>query len=347
MTARDDLARDDLTRDQRCGRAMTLAWLMVAIIFAADFIWLPFTHLAFTPSENLWKGILAACIIVIYPVIQMIARRTRNAQHPMGIATYLVAVRFSLFVQAFSFFAALSFSFLTFTYLAAAAAFPLRDANLAAIDHMLGFDWLGFLSLVNAMPHVASIMIIAYQSSILQLFAMLLILSATNRADRLSEVCAILALVSLTGAVINIFVPANGAFLFYAPTPEMSSNIGSGSGSGHAHLFGALREHATSLINFDSAKGLITFPSIHTAWAIITWWAVRDVRIIGLPALLWNGIVILSTMPEGGHYFIDVAAGTVITIGAIAFVRSLHSGRGLAEAQRLREALRDRQVLGA
>jgi hypothetical protein len=328
---------------------MTSAWASVAILFAADVIWLPFTRLMFVPSTTFWSGVTAICTIVFYPVLRAVARRTGNDEHGIGVAIHFIAKRFSLFVHAFSFNAALALSLLTFTYLATAAALPLQDAKLAAIDRLLGLDWLSFLSVVNARPHVARLLTAAYHSYMLELFALFLILSATNRAERLSEACAILALVSLTSAVINVFVPAVGPYGFYAPTPAMASNLGPGAGSWHAHLFAALREPTSSFINFDVAQGLVTFPSLHAAWAVITWWAIRDMRLIGPSILVWNGIIILSTIPEGGHYFIDVIAGTAITIGAIVFVRSVHACRRSIQSKRRanREPKRDARRIEA
>jgi membrane-associated phospholipid phosphatase len=313
---------------------MRLAWVTVAIIFAADVVWLPFSRLTVIPSRTFWGEVLTIGVIVLCPVLGAVVHRTRNAQYVLGVDIHLVADRISLFIHAVSFNAALALSLLILTYLGTAAALPLQDANLAAIDHMLGFKWLGFVSAVNARPYVASTIVIAYASGMFELVALFIILSATNRAGRISEACAVLALVSLTVGVIHVFIPAAGAYDFFAPPPEMSSNFGVGAGSWHAHVFAALRETTGSFIDVESPQGLVTFPSMHAVWAVLTWWALRDIRLIGMPTLLWNSIVIVSTIPEGGHYFIDVIAGTAITIGSIVLVRTLFAGGPLEQSRR-------------
>ena len=69
-------------------------------------------------------------------------------------------------------------------------------------------------------------------------------------------------------------------------------------------------------------QGLVTFPSFHTSLAIITTYAVRGIRFVTLPVAILNGLVIVSTLPEGGHYLIDVIAGAIISIIAIVAIRT-------------------------
>jgi hypothetical protein len=43
-----------------------------------------------------------------------------------------------------------------FTYIAAAANFPMADTTLLAIDRFLGFNWLGYVTYVNERPLLAT-----------------------------------------------------------------------------------------------------------------------------------------------------------------------------------------------
>ena len=65
-------------------------------------------------------------------------------------------------------------------------------------------------------------------------------------------------------------------------------------------------------------EGLITFPSFHTALAVVTAWAFWGTRYIAGPTLVLNLTVIASTVPVGGHYFVDVFAGAAIAGARIA-----------------------------
>jgi hypothetical protein len=50
---------------------------------------------------------------------------------------------------------------------------------------------------------------------------------------------------------------------------------------------------------------------------IITTYALRDTRALFIPAVMLNGMMIVATLPVGGHYLADVLAGAAITGAAI------------------------------
>ena len=56
---------------------------------------------------------------------------------------------------------------------------------------------------------------------------------------------------------------------------------------------------------------------------------------VAVPVAVLNAVVIIATIPEGGHYLIDVIAGAVIAVLSIVIVHgvagrdSLDSGEGL------------------
>jgi membrane-associated phospholipid phosphatase len=87
-----------------------------------------------------------------------------------------------------------------------------------------------------------------------------------------------------------------------------------------------LRSGPAAVLDFRKMEGLVTFPSFHTVLAIITAYAFRGFRLLALPALVLNGAVIVSTLPEGGHYLVDVLAGALIAAAGIALVRWERSG---------------------
>ena len=50
-------------------------------------------------------------------------------------------------------------------------------------------------------------------------------------------------------------------------------------------------------------------------------YALRTSRYTLIPALLINGTMLVSTIPEGGHHLFDLIVGGVIAALAISFVR--------------------------
>ena len=52
--------------------------------------------------------------------------------------------------------------------------------------------------------------------------------------------------------------------------------------------------------------------------AVLTAWALWPLRWIGLPLALLNALVLVSTIPQGGHYLADILAGTALALAALA-----------------------------
>jgi membrane-associated phospholipid phosphatase len=71
-------------------------------------------------------------------------------------------------------------------------------------------------------------------------------------------------------------------------------------------------------IPLDNLEGLITFPSFHTAGAIMFIWALRKVPYVRWPAIALNAALIAATPIDGAHYFIDLVGGAVVAFAAIA-----------------------------
>ena len=87
----------------------------------------------------------------------------------------------------------------------------------------------------------------------------------------------------------------------------------------------ALRLPGTYVLGWQDA-GIVCFPSFHVAWAIffaVTLWGFRSLRI---PVALISGMVIISTMTTGWHYFVDVLGGIVLAIVSIVLARRLTQG---------------------
>jgi membrane-associated phospholipid phosphatase len=79
-------------------------------------------------------------------------------------------------------------------------------------------------------------------------------------------------------------------------------------------------------MNLQRLDGLITFPSFHTAVAVLMVHAARGTSCFWL-AIVVNALMILSTFTEGGHYLVDVVAGAAIALLAIGVVSAARSSR--------------------
>ena len=69
--------------------------------------------------------------------------------------------------------------------------------------------------------------------------------------------------------------------------------------------------------------GVVCFPSFHVAWAIFFAAALWGFRWLRIPVALVSGMVILSTMTTGWHYFVDVLGGILLAIISIVLAKRL------------------------
>jgi len=65
------------------------------------------------------------------------------------------------------------------------------------------------------------------------------------------------------------------------------------------------------------ANGPICFPSFHVMWAVLCVQALWCYRYFRIPACILSGMIIVSTMTTGWHYFSDVVAGILLAVIAM------------------------------
>jgi hypothetical protein len=100
-------------------------------------------------------------------------------------------------------------------------------------------------------------------------------------------------------------------------------NAGRYSCQGERGTMEALRAGTMRSIALNQLEGLISFPSFHTAAALIFIWTLHAVRYVGWAGIPLNLALIVATPTVGAHYFIDVVGGIVVAFAAIAASRLL------------------------
>lgn len=302
------------------GRVAGLAWGSVAIFAVVDLLWLPFSRLSFAPANFLLVLQSLVLIGAGYGVARFVIFRLDGDASRIAAGIRHAADGIDLLIRTAPFLIALSFTGGVFAWLATSAGLPLQDARLAALDAALGFDWLALLQFTNSRPALSWVLVGAYHSTGPLLLMVYLLLIFSKRRDRLDEFLAVLAMTSLATGIGMALVPAAGAYPHYDPPAEMFGNFSADAGMWHYQLVVALRTEAAPVLDLAMTKPMVTFPSFHTIVAIITTWAVRDVRWIALPVLILNAVVIVSTLPEGGHHLVDLIAGVAIAGLAILII---------------------------
>ena len=195
--------------------------------------------------------------------------------------------------------------------------FPLRDAEFAAMDKAIGFDWMGHVVWVSNHPLIGQCLSVAYHSCMVQLAAVVIVLSLLKRFDELREFLWLFVLCAIAVTAIAAVFPAEGAFAFHKPPASL--RIGNDAFAGLYHLadIRALRDGSLHSISLDKVNGLVTLPSFHVIFAILLAWATRGIRFVFIPAVALNTVVSISAIAIGGHYAIDVITGALMAFAAM------------------------------
>ena len=303
-------------------RNMVTSWVCVAGLALVESIWLPMSTLSI--DQAAWSALASSLIYgaAAYTFCLVISHRLRKNEDRVAVFLRAALERFALLFRTCLLIAAIGSVGLIFSYLATSWAPPLKDAFLAKLDGHLGFHWLPFLSAINDRPFLAGLLVKAYESTAPLTQGVVIWLAIRNRGERLSEFLALLCLSSVGLAVGMLLVPAAGAFVYFEPARQLFDNFTAG-GEMWPFLdaFNGLRDGSLTKIDFSSVQGVISFPSFHTMLGIITTYALRDTRVLLIPAIILNGTMIVSTLPVGGHYLADVLVGAAISIAAFHGLR--------------------------
>jgi hypothetical protein len=265
-------------------------WFAVAAIAVIAVFWARLVRFELAVQ---WGDFLLPSIAILAVVIAHAA----NFQRASFVAEY-----FLLTVVATALFAVVS-------YLSMATGRPLADDVLLAADRAIGFDWLFHYRWLVHHATVASVLQLAYNSLVLQgLYFGLLFGIMGKRKDLREMFWLVLVAGVLTCAGAALF-PALGTFRVFGIKAEFLPDMQE-LRSGHLH--------------FALAKltGVVSFPSFHTAMALIYIYGFSRAGAIGWMIALVN-IVMLPAIPFfGGHYLVDMFAGGAVALVSIAAVRA-------------------------
>jgi membrane-associated phospholipid phosphatase len=196
---------------------------------------------------------------------------------------------------------------------------PLIDPWLAAADSWLGLSSKDVVGMIVAVPFAARALYSIYFFSVVVLFLTGIALACLRRTERLWEFCAAYAFCLLTSTLCSAIFPAAGAFEQLGIGDTYGAQLPYGSGIYHLTALKELRAATSVLINPFGLQGLVTFPSFHTSMALMTAAAWRGDRYLHWPMMLWNAVVILSTVPIGGHYLVDLIAGALLWLAVFRY----------------------------
>lgn len=205
------------------------------------------------------------------------------------------------------------------TYMGATYSAKLWDETFASWDASLGLNSYKIVMWVRGISWWDTLLNVAYTGYFFQ-FAFLVPYTAGIRRqpDRMHQALAQMFMCAIISLSVFTLMPSlNTLTMFEYPDLHGMAQV-------NEHILSA-RAGLRPVLRFeDEVQGLIQFPSMHAALAVVFAWDLRhDHRVVfGLYAL-WNVLVIFSAIPMGAHYVVDVIAGVIMAIAVIALVQWL------------------------
>ena len=220
------------------------------------------------------------------------------------------------------------------SYIAASANAPLWDHGLDMIDRALGLDWKGLLAWMNASPAIYALLRPIYLSLTLQMTTVVLCLAFSGRFLWLRVYTLAFIIAVLISIAVSAVLPAAGAWPYYGLAGADLQIVPAVSPSWP--VFYGLRDGTFRLLVAVGSEGIITFPSVHAALAVIVVVTLWPIAIVRWVFLVLNAAMLAATPIDGSHYFIDVLAGIALALLSLLLAQSI-AARAASPARHARE----------
>jgi len=220
-----------------------------------------------------------------------------------------------LVVEAVCIVFALGLSLACLSYLGPITDLPLRDTEMIWLDRHLGFDWIQIMRNFDHRQFVLIMMDGAYATFTAQLIGTVLVLIAFGRTRELDRFFVTFVCASILAELASVLAPTLGPMLTLARNDSFLHLPTLGRATGQIVL--ALRNGNLRTIDLDAINGIISFPSLHAAVAVIVPYTLRWNKPLFWPILALDCVMLASAIPSGNHYLSDVLGGIVVAIVAI------------------------------
>lgn len=198
---------------------------------------------------------------------------------------------------------------------------PLADDLLRAADSAMGIDTPRLVTVFVGHPVGTAILDLCYASALPLVMIIALLLAVLRREDRVWELGWTFSACILVSSVISVLCPAVGNIAHAGLGGLSGAGLPAGAGTFHLAAFHELYGASSPWLDLRRLEGLVTFPSFHLDMALIVAWACRRTGISGWIAGAWSLAVIVSTIPIGGHYVIDLVGGTCLWLAVLSIGR--------------------------
>ena len=189
--------------------------------------------------------------------------------------------------------------------------FPMIDDYLYAADQVLGFDSGRLLHVFAAHPALTGLLQLAYENA--NWIVVMAIIAASLRRERAWYPLVMYSGSLLLIAILCILMPAEGNVAYSGLAYLQHQGLPSGSGTYYLDTLRYYYDGHGEVVSNAHLSGVAVFPSFHMVMGLTIATSLRGTRLHGLAAA-FGILVMISAIPIGGHYVVDLIAGSVVWV---------------------------------
>jgi hypothetical protein len=260
---------------------------------------------------------MAIAICLFFLGLGQFYRRVRIHEPIAASATV-----FGLAFMLTQFAVALNYMYLPYTYLG-------FDQQLAVVDASIGFVWSDFVNYFAGYSLAIDALRTVYTSSLTQIILAIVVLGLASKIDDLHIYIITLALGVLICISIWALFPSSSPVGFQPLADDVAKQLNLIQNAAKGAELRRLAVEGISVYPPKAMEGLIGFPSFHTVMLVATVYAVRHVKLVFWPALMWNLAMFPAILIHGAHNLVDIFGGLAVAAFSIYCAKKI-TGVGTA-----------------
>jgi membrane-associated phospholipid phosphatase len=191
------------------------------------------------------------------------------------------------------------------------------DPVFAAADRALfGVDWKTDVPAMTSTPLIGHVLSYAYVSLNWQPFFMIGYLFLADKGPRFWQALTATAITLVICIGLFPLFPAVGGYVHFQIPHTAVPNVWVPSAWHYPETLRALKDGVLDTLGIKAVEGIVAMPSFHASSAVILAWAFWT-TLLRWPFLVLNALMLVSSVPIGGHYIVDVVAGMAVAVLAL------------------------------
>jgi membrane-associated phospholipid phosphatase len=271
-----------------------IQWIFTLIVSLIEIVWIRYSSITFYYSKTiiLYDLIPLITLFAIYLVYKYLRPDQKITE----------AVHLTILISIFA------SSMFILSYLVYTLNMPLIDSSLALIDEYLGFKSVDIVNWSHTHLYWEIFFSVIYNMYYLEFPLIIIYIYIYNEKMYLQRfIMQVMFTIFLTLVVAGL-LPSLGPYAWYHYE----------AGSMNSRALNHIYELRQNILDLRLRDGVVAFPSLHAAMAILFVYALRNTKkLIFLTILLVNALMIFSCLNIGEHYLTDLIGGALVFLIAL------------------------------